>query len=125
MISRALVVDDDETILMFLNTLLTKKFSMKVITAKDGFEGLEELEKGGVDLVFLDLMMPKLDGIGFLELMRSNHHYNHIPVIIVSAVNQKETIAKIAKLGIRDYILKPLEFLKITEKLNDLLLEFE
>ena len=47
MISRALVVDDDETILMFLNTLLTKKFSMKVITAKDGFEGLEELEKGG------------------------------------------------------------------------------
>lgn len=125
MISKALIVDDDEMILTFLNTLLTKKFGLKVATAKDGFEGLEELKKGGIDIIFLDILMPRLDGVGFLEMMRNEFQYNHIPVVVVSANNHRDTVAKLCKLGIKDYILKPLEFLKVTEKLNDLFLQYE
>ncbi len=125
MITRALVVDDDEMILTFLNTLLSKKFGLKVSTAKDGFQGLDELQKGGIDIVFLDILMPNLDGLGFLEKMRDDLRYNHIPVVIVSANSHKDTVAKLCKLGIKDFILKPLEFLKITEKLNDLFLLYD
>ena len=76
-------------------------------------------------IIFLDILMPKLDGVGFLEMMRNDFRYNHIPVVIVSANNHKDTIARLCKLGIKDYILKPLEFLKITEKLNDLFLQYD
>jgi CheY-like chemotaxis protein len=125
MISKALIVDDDEMILTFLNTLLTKKFGLRVATAKNGFEGLDELKKGGIDIIFLDVLMPKLDGVGFLEIMRSDFQFNHIPVVVVSANSHKDTVSKLCRLGIKDYILKPLEFLKVTEKLSDLFLQYD
>jgi CheY-like chemotaxis protein len=125
MINKALVVDDDEMVLTFLNTLLTKKFGLRVATAKDGYEGLEELKKGGIDIIFLDILMPRLDGVGFLEIVKNDFQFNHIPVVIVSANSHKETVAKLVKLGIKDYILKPLEFMKITTKLHDLFLQYE
>lgn len=125
MIKKALVVDDDEMILNFLTTLLTKKFGLKVITAKDGYEGLDQLQNGGVNIVFLDIMMPKMDGVAFMEMMRNDEKFNHIPVVIVSAVNQKETVGKLLKLGVKDYILKPLEFMTITEKLNDIFAKYD
>lgn len=125
MLNKALVVDDDDIVLTFLNTILTRKFGLRVATAKDGFEALDELHKGGFDIIFLDIMMPNLDGVGFLEKIRSEFKFNHIPVVIVSGVKDKEIIAKLLKLGIKDYYLKPLEFLKITEKLNDLFQEID
>lgn len=125
MLNKALVVDDNEMILNFLSTILTKKFGLRVVTAKDGLEALAELQKGGVDIVFLDIMMPNLDGLGFLQNIRGDFKFNHLPVIIVSAVKDKEMIAKLVKLGIKDYLLKPLEFLKTTEKLNDLFQEYD
>ncbi len=125
MLNKALVVDDDDLILNFMTTLLQRKFGLRVSTAKDGLEGIEQLKKGGVDVIFLDIMMPKLDGIQFLEMIRSEFRFNHIPVIIISAANNKEIIAKLLKLGIKDYILKPLEFLKITDKLNDIFAEID
>jgi CheY-like chemotaxis protein len=125
MLNKALVVDDNEMILNFLSTILAKKFGLRVVTAKDGLEALAELKKGGVDIVFLDIMMPNLDGLGFLEKIRGDFQFNHLPVIIVSAVKDKEMIAKLVKLGIKDYLLKPLEFLKTTEKLNDLFQEYD
>jgi DNA-binding response OmpR family regulator len=125
MIKKALIVDDDELILTFLNTLLTRKFGLKVLTAKDGYSGLEALDGSEVDIIFLDIMMPNLDGIGFLEVMRKDSRYSHLPVVVISAVNQRETVAKLLQLGVKDYILKPLEFLRISEKLNDIFLEYD
>jgi len=125
MIKRALVVDDDELIRTFMNTLLTKKFGLRVVTSKNGFEGLDELQKGGIDIVFLDIMMPQLDGVGFMEMMRSDSKYSDIPVVIISAVNHKDTVSKLLRLGVNDYILKPLEFMTITEKMHDLFLKYD
>ena len=120
MIKKALLLDDDEMILTFFTTLLAKKFGIRSATAINGIEGLEVLEKEHVDIIFMDIMMPKLDGISFLEKIRSDSRFESIPVIVISAVNQKDVIAKLAKLGIGDYILKPLEFTRIIDKLNDL-----
>jgi len=125
MIGKALIVDDDELILNFLNTLLTKKFGIRVVTAKDGLEGVDQMNRGGVDIVFLDIMMPRLDGIGFLEKIKEDIRYAHVPIVVVSAVNQKETIARLIQLGVKDYILKPLEFMKIVEKMNELLVRYD
>lgn len=125
MLNKALIVDDNEMILTFLSTILSKKFGLRIVTAKDGLEALDELKKGGVDIVFLDIMMPNLDGLGFLQRIRDDFKYNHLPVVIVSAVKDKEVIAKLVKLGIKDYLLKPLEFLKTTEKLNDLFQQYD
>jgi CheY-like chemotaxis protein len=125
MLKKALIVDDNEMILTFLSTILTKKFSLRVITAKDGLKALAELTKGGIEIIFLDIMMPNLDGIGFLEKIREDTQFCHLPVVIVSAVKDREMIAKLVKLGIKDYLLKPLEFLKTTEKLNDLFAEYD
>ena len=90
-----------------------------VIEAPNGKIALEKLKEQPVDLIFLDLMMPEMDGLTFLGLKRELPQYNNIPVIVCSALGEKETVQKAKDLGAKAYIMKPFTLKTIEENLRD------
>jgi CheY-like chemotaxis protein len=77
-------VDDDEDARR-LNAAYLAEEQIEVRTAADGLEGLELLKKFSPDAVILDLMMPRMDGLSFLDAMRADSRCRHIPVVIITA----------------------------------------
>ena len=100
---KILVVDDDKEILFSMSKLLEYD-GFHVIQAKNGIEALEQCEKEKPDLIILDIMMPKLDGIAALMKIRE---VSHIPVIILSAKTQDQDKVYGLTMGADDYISKP------------------
>lgn len=75
--------------------------------AANGIEALSAIETKSYDLVLLDIMMPELDGFGVLEALKRNGGLNTLPVVVVSALNEIEPIARCIELGAEDFIFKP------------------
>ncbi len=100
-----LVVDDQE-----LNrTLLSRNLEQKgfnVLMAVNGLEALAVLRALAVDLVLLDLVMPELDGIGVLEAMRAEDALRDVPVIVISALDELDSIVRCIELGAQEYLPK-------------------
>lgn len=104
--NRILIVDDELNMLLVLETMLQKE-GYEVVTATDGLEALEILEGEEVSVVVTDLKMPKLDGLGLLDRIVTDHPL--IPVIIITAHGTITTAVKALKQGAFDYITKPFE----------------
>lgn len=102
---KILVVDDDIHICELVKLYLEKE-EYEVITAHDGGEGLEKFKSCNPNLVFLDIMLPVMDG---LQLCREIRRINNTPIIMLSA--KGETFDKVLglELGADDYIVKPFE----------------
>ena len=100
---RVLLVDDEERILNFLRSKL-KACGYEVMTARDGVEALEQVQAQQPDLVVLDLIMPKMNGLEALKELRS---FSAIPVIILSARGADIDKIKGLSLGADDYLAKP------------------
>ncbi len=98
-----LVVDDDPAILRLLCTNL-KARGYEVSTAVDGEESLTAMEKDFVDLIILDIMMPKLDGV---EVCRRLREWSSVPIIVLSARGDEKDKVRCLELGADDYLTKP------------------
>lgn len=101
-----LVVDDNE----FNREVLMKRLSgegYRVTTADNGELALGMLEVRSFDLVMLDLLMPKIDGYEVLRRMKAHPEWRHIPVIVVTAVDNLDSAAQCIKMGAEDYLTKP------------------
>lgn len=98
-----LVVDDNEEIVYSISELL-KYEGYEVVKAYDGMEALEKLEEHHIDLILLDVMMPRLNGLSTLMKLRES---NKIPVIILSAKTEESDKVSGLVLGADDYISKP------------------
>ena len=107
---RALVVDDEPAVRKYLHGILKKKFQVEVLEAENGIQGLEAIENSSPDLVVLDLKMPILNGKETLAAIRSDKNFMHLPVIVLTAIKDKSTFRELIKLGISDYILKPVDY---------------
>jgi CheY-like chemotaxis protein len=108
---RILIIDDDDDIRGILDLVLGAQ-GYEVVTAADGLAGLEQLRVGGrPSLILLDMMMPRLDGEGFLRAMRSNPHTADIPVIIVTG--HPAAHEKAAQLGTAGCLVKPVELAEL------------
>lgn len=100
---RILIVDDEERIHTFLKSKLSAS-GYEVLTAKDGAEALEKIRSEEPDLVLLDVLMPRLDGIETLKEIRT---FSAVPVIILSAKGSDSDKIKGLNLGADDYVAKP------------------
>jgi len=98
-----LIVDDDPAILRLLSTNL-KARGYEIFTATDGEESLETVQKDSIDLIILDLMMPKVDGV---EVCRRVREWSDVPIIILSARGDENDKVKCLELGADDYLTKP------------------
>ena len=105
-----LVVDDDEANRNVLGRRLAK-LGYGIVEARDGVEALELLAQPGtgIDLVLLDVMMPRLDGFAVLERVRADPAIRHIPIIMISALDDMASIVRCIEAGAEDYLPKPFD----------------
>jgi sigma-B regulation protein RsbU (phosphoserine phosphatase) len=101
-----LVVDDDALNREMLSALLRRN-GLDVIEAEDGLGALELLERQPIDLVLLDVMMPKLDGYGVLQRMNANPRLQDVPVLVISGLSEIESVVRCIEMGATDYLTKP------------------
>ena len=114
-----LVIDDDTAVRSILKRIITNKFDARVMQAASGDEGFAALQETIPDLILLDNSMPGMSGLEFLQKLRSEEKHNDIPVLIVSANNERDLIQEMIKLGINDYILKPINPRITYERIQD------
>jgi class 3 adenylate cyclase len=103
---RLLLADDDQSNRELLQRRLDK-LGYEVTVCGDGREALERIIAGQFDLVLLDLLMPGLDGREVLALLKAEPALRHLPVIMLSALDEVEGIVRCIELGAEDYIAKP------------------
>lgn len=101
-----LVVDDIEANRDLLGRRL-KRHGYTVTVAEDGAQALELMQTQPFDLVLLDIMMPKMNGYQVLEQLKADSALRHIPVIMISAVDDLDSVVKCIELGAEDYLTKP------------------
>jgi DNA-binding response OmpR family regulator len=101
-----LVVDDDKNTRLFLTALL-EDAGYTVTAASNGEEALEVMDRAHIDLVVLDIMMPKMDGYEFTRLLRESD--NNLPILMVSAKQLPADKHKGFAVGTDDYITKPID----------------
>jgi len=106
MIKRILVVDDDVMNLKMAEVIL-KQGGYAVYTVESGLDCLNFIRNNRPDLILLDIEMPIMNGIKTLEKIKSNEDYADIPVILLTAVANSETVVEVGKLGAVDYVKKP------------------
>jgi DNA-binding response OmpR family regulator len=102
-----LVVDDIEDNRFALSRRLARQGYLNVTTAADGRQALELLNSRPFDLVLLDIMMPNVNGYEGLSAMKADERLRHIPVIMISAVDEIDSVIRCIELGAEDYLPKP------------------
>ena len=117
---KILVVDDDTNICELLRLYLTKE-GYQVTTANDGEEGLEKFNQLKPDMVLLDVMMPKMDGIEFCRYVKNKLELSHIPVILLTAKNKEEDRAEAYEVGADAFISKPFNLAVLHARIRNLL----
>ena len=105
---RVLVVDDERLNRMLLRRAIEAS-GHKVVDASDGHEALARLADGPVDVVLLDLVMPGMDGYATLAAIKADPTLNHVPVIVVSGVDELDSVVRCIEMGATDYLTKPFE----------------
>jgi adenylate cyclase len=102
-----LVVDDNEDNRYTLTRRLNREGYSNLATAANGREALDLLQGKSIDLVLLDIMMPDMNGYEVLERLKADPNLRHIPVIMISAVDEIESVIRCIELGAEDYLSKP------------------
>ncbi|MDR0380654.1 MAG: response regulator [Oscillospiraceae bacterium] len=110
-----LAVDDMPTNLQILQSLLSDEFSVRL--AKSGHMALSALTRIRADLILLDIEMPGLSGFDVMNELQKNPDTRDIPVIFVTAHATREVIARAAKAGAKDYLVKPFDPQALREKI--------
>src|SRR6185437_9048766 len=105
--ARILVVDDVEDNRHLLTRRLNREGYRAIATAADGEEALALIAEGAFDLVLLDVMMPKCDGYQVLERLKASGQLHELPVIVISALNEMDSVVRCIQLGAVDYLPKP------------------
>jgi len=119
---KVLVVDSDYFFVEFLNELLTKR-GYEVLKAYDGKQGIALLEDDRVDIVFADLVLPKVDGSQLFKFIRKKYNGNPFPIIALSGT-MIEQLGSLNKIGADYFIAKgPID--QLTTKLNEFMAEIE
>ena len=106
------VEDDFIEVMKFNRVLKALGLYHRLIEANNGEEALSILRDKEIipDIILLDLNMPKLNGIGFLKILKNDEHLKQIPAIIFTTSNKHRDIIECYKIGIAGYILKPLKY---------------
>jgi len=104
--TKILVAEDDSTTVQLVEFLL-KKNNFEVLIAYNGIEALEITKEQKPDLILMDVMMPKMDGIEAIEKLQEDKTTQDIPIVILSALGQEMDVMKGLQAGASGYLVKP------------------
>jgi twitching motility two-component system response regulator PilG len=119
---KVLVIDDSKTIRRTAETLL-KKVGCEVITAEDGFEALSKIADTHPDIIFVDIMMPRLDGYQTTALIKNNKVFKNTPVVMLSSKDGLFDRARGRIVGSEQYLTKPFTKEELLGAIKSLVLE--
>lgn len=106
-VSDKILIVDDKTTLVMLSTIL-QGIDCEVITANNGSECFEYVERGEVDLILLDVLMPDISGMEVLRRIREDHLASDLPVVMVTSNQSDKDVVAALSTGANDYITKPI-----------------
>jgi adenylate cyclase len=115
--ARVLVVDDDRVNRMLLTHSLERE-GHRVNAAENGRAALGLMGENPPDVVLLDIVMPELDGVSVLERMKDDSILRHVPVIMISAVDDIESVVRCLEMGAEDYLPKPFDPVLLRARIN-------
>lgn len=118
--SNILVIDDDEIIQNVLEKILTKE-GYRVEVARNGKEGLSKLDLIPYDLVITDLMMPYANGFEIISKLKQHPNTAQSSVIVISSITQEDSVMDSFKLGVDEYVRKPIMVGELLLRVNKLL----
>lgn len=117
---KILVIDDHQTNVLLMQKILEKKnYQISSFTSCENV--MSEVMKINPELILLDIMMPNVDGIEFLQTLKNSNHTKAIPVIIVSAKTDTNVIDKALELGAVDFIKKPVSIVYLLNAIEKIL----
>jgi DNA-binding NtrC family response regulator len=114
---KILIIDDDVAVTNYLKVFLTQTGLFDIIVVNDSREVSVLLDREALDLILLDMDMPNVGGIDILSDMRGKELY--IPVVVLTGIGDVDLAVKAMKLGVFDYLIKPVDDEKLLEVLND------
>ena len=117
MAARILIADDDGISRKLLRRLLEQE-GHTVRAAADGAEALALFSEEASDVVLLDVVMPELDGITVLERLKATPGAEHVPVIMISAVDETDSVVRCIEIGADDYLSKPFNPVVLRARIN-------
>ena len=112
---KILTVDDSKTVRIIVRKAF-RPFDCEILEASNGVEGLAISAKEAPDLILLDVTMPVMDGVEMLIKLKADPKLKGIPVIMLTAEGGRNNVLKIAKIGVRDYLVKPFKEEALIEK---------
>src|SRR6266571_2898289 len=112
-----LVIDDDPVTRQMLAGTLEQE-GHQVTTTENGARGLELIRSKSFDVVILDVIMPEMDGYRVLEELKGDAELRHIPVIMVTAVDDMDSAVRCIELGADDYLSKPIDPVVLRARIN-------
>lgn len=119
MTARVLIVDDIPTNVRLLEARLTAEY-FEVITATSGQQALDICANSDIDIVLLDVMMPEMDGFEVCKRLKSNHKTHHVPVLMITALDQPSDRVKGLEVGADDFLTKPVDDVQLMARVKSL-----
>ena len=120
MTTKILLVDDSATVLMMERMILaTERF--EIVTASNGEEAQEKAQSEQPDLILMDVVMPRMNGIQACKALRQHPATQHIPIILVTTRGETETMEQGYASGCNDYVTKPVNSAELLGKIRNIL----
>ena len=121
---KILIIEDDPAIVKYLQAVFSDNGYL-TCTASSSTEGLDVVRKEKPDLIILDITMPVMTGIEMLGKLKAESALKDIPVIMLTAESGKENVMQIVKMGVKDYIVKPFNFLELSARIKSIFKRLE
>ena len=118
---KVLLADDEEGVLALVSATLGSDDRYSLLMARDGEEALAMARKETPDLLFLDIMMPKMDGYQVCQALKQSANTRHIKIVMLTAMAQDTNRERAKAAGADDYFTKPFSPTALLEKVSDLL----
>ena len=112
------IVDDEQVALSSIKRLLRRRGFSRVEVCSDGREAIRVIKEKDFDIVLLDLLMPEMDGFEVLEHMKADGALQHIPVIVVSAADEMDSVVRCIEMGATDHLAKPFDPVLLRARIN-------
>ena len=118
--TKVLIIDDNYSILEYLKTLLCR-YNFEIKTSSNGYDGLQDVAEFKPDIIFLDLMMPNIDGIQMLQLKKVLNDIKDIPVIVISANAGRNNVMAAIEAGADRVLSKPINVKQLKSAVDEVL----
>ena len=118
--TKILIVDDEEANLKYMSTLISR-YGYIFDAARNGIEAIEKTKKINPDIILLDILMPEMDGIEACKRLKEDPETRHIPIIVLTALEDKETKIESLKAGANDFLSKPVDNMELIARIKNFL----